>query len=507
MSTNQTLFEEQKGLKLESVLAPPNTCSEGDLSTAFEPVLITLTLPFWTFITLCLLLLLIHYIRRVQYTSIYDKCNTKNAHFQYNFHIVIGRHTPNYSRLESHLIIDLLDNQSIPTMTIQIPGATLFNDSQILTYRHSRQNLRSVNFTIYRRHPIKDVRCIRVAHNCNNSDSRLFIYGINFYDATNVENKFFPVLSVVKYRGTQWALNTTFESKNDMNFRKLGCDCYDPFSVTNWPTCAEIILIVFYLWCACLCFGSIIPVSAILSSVTLHALTVSFIAGTSTVVIGLVYLRLIKNHIVDSHYESNFWFILQVLVFCLVLALSIAFWSLSSSQLNACRVQSIDWISSCVSSATILTALLLIIYTLLRLRRRKQDNTALEESDNMLLKTNSRPNLEFVREQNSFLSLFQRSTPNATQQQQQLLDSKKTMQLQKSSQTRASTGSGGSTATKTSAGSVQTKRSASYTKKTSAGKDRKAPNNNDKKEETLDNAFSSGAYMKTKNRNSISQYV
>lgn len=484
---------------------PSNTCSGDDKSTAYELVLITLTLPLWSYVTLSLLLLLIHYLRSVQYTTIYDKCNSKNAHFRYDFHIIVGRYTLNYGKFDSHLIVDLLDNQLVPTMTVQLPGATVFNDNQVLTYRRTRNNLRCVNFSIYRRHPIKDVRCIRVAHNCNNPDSRIFIYGINLHDKTNAENKFFPILSVVKYRGTQWALNTHFEPKNDTNFKKLGCDCHDPFSFTSWPTYAEIILIIFYIWSACLCFGYLIPVEAIISSVTLHALTVSFIAGTSAVVIALVYLRMIKNHVIDKHYDSSIWMLLQVFVFCLIMVLSFAFWSLSTGQLNSCKSQSIDWIKSCVSSASILTIIFLVIYFLFRLRRRKQDRVALVESDSILLKTNSRPNLEFVGEQNSFTNFFQRNpTPNP----QQHSEGRKSTPGQKSNQTKGTTGSAGSTSTKASAGTVQTKRSPSLNKKKSNTP--KASNNkDDKKEETLDNAFaySSGVYMKTKNRNSISQYV
>lgn len=492
------------------------TCSGGDKSTAYEAVLITLTLPLWSYVTLTLLLLLIHYLRSVQYTTIYDKCNSKNAHFQYNFHIIIGRHTHNYSKFDSHLIVDLLDNQLVPTVTVQLPGATVFNDSQVFTYRHTRNNLRCVNFTIYRKNPIKDVRGIRVAHNCNNPDSRIFIYGVNLHDKTNAENKFFPILSVVKYRGTQWALNTHFDPKNDTSFKKLGCDCHDPFSFTNWPTYAETLLIIFYVWSACLCFGNLISVESVISSVTLHALTISFIAGTSAVVIGLVYLKLIKNHIIDKHYDSNFWMLLQVFVFFLIMVLSFAFWSLATGQLQSCKSQSIDWIKSCVSSASILTVIILVIYFVLRVRRRKQDRIALEESDNTMMKTNSRQNLEFVKESSSFTSCFFQKTSFQNIPPQQPSESKKSTATQKSNQTRATTGSAGSSATKMSSGTVQTKRSPSFSRKKSNtakpshnNDDKNNNNNNDKKEETLDNAFaySSGVYMKTKNRNSISQYV
>lgn len=436
MFENQTINQDQIENHADLIEPRLNVVCKNGNSTAYESVLITLTFPLWTFITLSIILILIYVIRKLQSSIIYDKCNAKNSHFQYNFQIIVGKYTPNYTRLDSHLIIDLLDNQFIPTMTVQVPGTTVFNDSQILTFRHPRDNLRCVNFTIYRKNPMKEVRAIRVAHNCNQTESRLQVYGINLYDTKNAENKFFPILSVIKYRGTQWALNTNFESKNDTNFKKLGCEPHDPFGVSNWPTYAEIILMIFYIWCACLCFGHLIPVESIISSVTLHAFTILFISGTSAVVIGIVYLRLIKNHIIGNHHESTFWCVVQVFVFSLVTILSFAFWSLATSQLYACRTQSINWIISCVSSALILTTILLVIYFLFRLRRGKQDNTALDESDNILSQSLNK-------------------------------------------------------------------------KKSSATKEKKPNNSKDKKDETLDNAFanSSGVYMKTKNRNSISQYV
>lgn len=473
-------------------------CPEDE--TAFTEVILTLTIPLWSFVTIYLLLLLIHYLRRIQHYKLYDRCTPKNAHFRYDFHSVIGKHSTNYTTQESHLILDLLDNQLVSTMTVQVPGTTIFNDCQVFTYNHSRPNMRCISFSIYRRHPIKDVRCIRLAHSCSNLDSRLFVYGVNFYDATNAENKFFPITSVVKYRGTQWALNTTFEPKNETNFAKMGCACYDPFGTTVWPTHMELLILFFYIWCSILCFGHLISVEALWNSVTLHAFTVGLIAASSATFIGLIYIRLIKTHIVDQHYESILWLVVKCCAISALVIISIVYWSLATGQINRCKQQSIDWMVSSISSATILTLIVGLSHILIRRKKMINDDISLQESDNILMKTNSKKNIEFAKDTTVFNILFHKAQPNPTTQQQ-------SNQLQAAKDGMKSggkkTGSDGSANAKQN----DTGRKGSIKKKSI---DRRQKNENKvANEETLDNAFenSDAAYMKTKNRNSISQYV
>lgn len=448
-----------------------------------ELVLLTLTIPLWTFVTLYLLLALIHYLRRLQYFVLYDKCTSTNAHFRYDFHLVVGKYSINYNRLVSNVLIDLLDNQLVSTMTVQVPGSTIFNDNQPFMYRHSRSDLRCVTFSIYRRHPLKDVKCIRVAHGCANSDSRLFVYGLNLVDVTNGENKFFPITSVVKYRGTQWALTTSFEPKNDTNFSKLGCNCYDPFATSNWPTYMEMLILIFYIWAAVLCFGSLISVEAILKSATLHALAVSFIVGSSAIVLAFIYLRFVKHHIVDKHYDSSLWCVLSYLFLSAVIGLSLIFWALALRQESACSATSIAWAKSSIGSASILSAVLIVAFFIIQRRRASNDSSSLGGLEGTITKTNSNTNIEFVKEPGYSCNLF-RTQPSP----QNVLP----VTVKKTSKS-----------AKPTAGSGSNKKGSGKKAKQSGSKEKK---NN---EETLDNAFKSenNTYIKTKNRNSISQYV
>lgn len=500
----------------ETKLILTNATTSCDLDDkAYELNTLTLTIPLWTFITFYLLLLLVHYVRRCQYFTLYDRCQPKNAHFRYDFHLVAGRYSSNFSINDSHIIVDLLDNQLVSAITIQVPTTTIYTDNQLLTYRHSRANLRCVNFSIYRRHPIKDVNCIRVAHSCSNPDSRLYIYGINLYDATNAENKFIPVTSVVKNRGTQWALNTTFEPKMDTNFAKMGCDCHDPFGCSSWPTYIEILVLIFYLWSSTLCFGYLIPISAIWGKTGLHALIICFIAGSSAGLFGFLYIRFIKTQAADQHSEPLLWFLLKCFIICIVISLSVVFWALATGQMRNCYDESLKWVTSTVPTALILTLIVFIIYYIFKRRKWASDKSLLEENDQTLIKTNSKTNLEFTQEnipswccssnqsqpsqaQSQSLQPPPPPTPGQNQQAQQhnLLAKKNNSKSSKASITNNVTQKGSTSGKKRSGSSASKKRSTG--KQGARGND-----------ETLDNAFanSDGVYMKTKNRNSISQYV
>lgn len=434
---------------------------------SFEPVMLTLTLPLWTFIMFYLLIMLIHHLRRIQHFELYDKCTVKNAHFRYDFHILVGKHSINYNRFDSRLIVDLLDNQLISTMTIQVPGLTIFSDEHKFISKHPRSNLRSISFTIYRRSPIKDVHCVRVAHSCSNPDSRIVVYGVDLYDATNGENKFFPITSLVKYRGTQWALVTTFEAKNDLSFQKLGTDTSDPFGYSIWPTYVELLTILLYIWCATFCFGHLIPVKEILQSVPLHSVAILFITGCSAVVISFVYLKLIKTHITDEHFDSIWWMMLKYFTIALVMAISFSLWFLSIRQSEKCLRDSMNWIISTLCCSTSLTLIFLVANYILKRKKMSSNQSLLDETNASLMRTNSKPSLEFV---------------NDTQIQQRKSRSDKTHTLKTSSKAKTSS------------------------KKKTDEQNRHRDKRDD--DETLDNAHGTGSkYIKTKNRNSISQYV
>lgn len=451
----------------------------------FDLVIITLTLPLWTFITLNLLLLLVHYLRSLQYFKLFDKCIKKNAHFRYDFHVIVGKYSINFNCTDSLIIIDLLDNQLISCMTLQVPTATIFNDSSVFTYSHSRRNLRVITFTIYRRHPIRDIKSIRVAHSCNSQDSRLMIHGVNFYDVTNSENKFFPITSIVKNRGTQWALNTTFEAKNEMSFSQLGCEVYDPFGITIWPTYAELINLIFFIWCSILFFGYLIPVNVFNSSILLHSLTISVISIALAAFICVIHFYLVKSHIVDRRYDTEQWFFMKAIYMVIVMMVSLIFWSVATSQTKACKEVSMKWIFSSLASALAASIIVLSTHYLSRCRKTAIDQTILNDGESLLMKTNSITNIEFTSEDTKI-----QTTPPHTA---------KKSSAQKSS---------GKIAFKNPP-KVSSKRQANSKKSNTKTDKRNKKDNHNNNEETLDNheTNSDSAYMKTKNRNSISQYV
>lgn len=485
---------------LATLSEPANEPSTWDQSqggcreNSFELVMIALTLPLWTFITIYIILLLIHWARLKQYFSLYDKCTTRNAHFKYDFHLIIGKHSINYNRNE-FVILDLLDNHTISTMSVQIPGSTVFNQTQMFMYRHSRPHLRCVQFTVYRRHPIKDVKSIRVAHSCSNPDSRLYIYGLDLHDDTNSENKFFPIMSVVRYRGTQWALATTFEPKQDVDFKRLGVECHDPFGYSNWPIYLELLTILLYVWCASFCFGHLISIKSISGSVPLHTLTILSIVATSTLVLSAIYLRFIKTHIVNGHYESYSWHSAAVLYLLSVMGVSIGFWTLALNQSLECRPASYDWLCSTCTCAAASTGLILVGWWIAACKRSAKDSVALLETDTNLAKTNSKEGIQFVNDptQNicaSFLTNQETSSARRTTDVARLVPNKVVVMK---------------TSLKSTERKGRTSLSASA-KKNERQTDAATKRTDDN--ETLDTAYNQGSkHMKVKNRNSISQYV
>lgn len=497
LANNGTLAEDDARMSTVAAIMPhirgTGSYRASNSTDSFELVMITLTLPLWTFITLYVLLMLIHHLRQLQYFNLYDKCTSRNAHFRYDFHIVCGRHSHNYNTNES-VILDLLDNHTVPTMSIQVPGPTVFNDHQIFMYRHSRANLRCIQFTVYRRHPIKDVKSIRIAHSCANPDSRLYIYGVDLHDETNSESRFFPITTVVKYRGTQWALATTFEPKADVNFKKMGVDCHDPFGTTSWPTYSELVTILLYIWCSSFCFGHLIKVKDIADSVPLHALTIVFIVATSAAVLSAIYLRVIKVHIVNGHYDTNWWYFIQRIYFLMVIIVSLTFWSLALRQSNESRRKSLEWLLSTGASSIILTLILVLTWLLCSCRRCSNDLLAENETNAILLKTNSKEGIQFVNDPVQGLCASLRTTQESSSSRRDHLRSAAT----KTTAAKNVMKSIDRKATKTtSAGGKQNKRT-----------DEQAGVKKTEDNETLDTAFGHGSkHMRVKNRNSISQYV
>lgn len=461
-----------------------STCSQDESS--FELVILTLTIPLWTFIILNLLILIIHYVRSLQYFKLYDKCTKKNAHFRYDFQFVVGKYSLNYNCSESHIIIDLLDNQLISVMTIQVPGTTIFNDSSVFMYSHSRHNMRAVSFTIYRKHPIKDVKSIRIAHSCNNPESRLMVHGINCYDATNGENRFFPITSIVKYRGTQWALNTTFEAKNDTSFSKFGCGIYDPFGVTIWPTYLELVYFIFLIWCSVFFFGYLIPVTKF-NSIPLHALVVSAISAALLIISSAIHFRLIKFHIMDQHYEAGPWLFLKIVSMTTILLINLIFWSISLLQINECKELSKDWIQSTLLSSFLLSMVVIFVYLVSCWTKKASDQAILDECESSLMKTNSIPNMQFASDDTKGHS----QNPSAPLHNASKKSVSKSLNMAPKNLPKVNSGS---------------KKSNNIKKnKVIDKKHNKANNVTDDPDNSSLN--SETTYMKTKNRNSISQYV
>ena len=224
---------------------------------------------------------------------------------------------------------------------------------------------------------------------------------------------------------------------------------------------------------------------------TLHSETLTFLAGSTRLVIAFVHLRMIKGHVVDLHYDYFWWYVAQYMLKTFVFSISIAFWIVALRQTKNCLTDTWNWLTSTVACGAVLTLLVLLVHFILSRRRNSSNKMALDETDAILMKTNSKPNISFQTDNVSFCGVIQ-PNPGANQTSLKRVGSKTSKQ----------------STTSKSGNKVAVKPTSSQTKKKSEEAPPAPKNNNNKDDETLDNAFGQGSsYMKTKNRNSISQYV
>lgn len=458
--------------------------------SASQLVILTITLPIWTIVTIYLLILLILYLRSLQYFKYYDKCTPKKAHFTYDFQMVTGKHSSNFNPTDAAVIVDLLDNQSVSMMTIQIPCSTVYMERDFDICCNSMKRLRRVQFTIYRKHPLKEIKSIRIAHSSSNEpDSRLLIYGLQINDSTNKEMKFFPITSVVKYRGTHWALNTSFEMSPDSSFSQIGADVYDPYEHPSWPTYQELLYLIFYIWSSVLFFTYLIPPTFIGGKPIYQALVVLLATGLSAAIIGFVYLKTVKSNTLNQDPKLPVWLGISYVYISVMLVLCVAFCVVSFKATFMPDDQIKTWAINATAVSIILTATFVVIFFVGLKMKSLQNSGSLLETDSMLMKTNSKSGLEFV---DQLQPIPAPTKPQPTTQQVSNPNPSTTLKkvVIKAPKTNST-------------------KSLKQKKKGSDAKLKKddAPAKQRPNDDAIDEKPSEGMYIRTKNRNSISQYV
>lgn len=447
--------------------------------TSDQLVLLTITLPLWSIGTIYLLILLICYLRSILYFRFYDKCTNKNAHFRYDFTAIFGKYSNNFNPVDANVMIDLLDNQSISVMTIQVPVSTILSDKDAYLCRRSTAHLQRVVFSVYRKNPLKEVKSIRVAHSSPESDAKIIIYGLQIKDSANKETKFFPITSVVRHRGSHWALNTTFESKIDTGFNKMGVDQYDMFEHAVWPTSQEIVYLLLYIWSSVFFFAYLISIETVGSQVT-HGVTIFITSCVTAFIIGFVYLKIIKPNANDSTPESNTWQYISLFYIDLIVIISVVF-CVFASKISQYR-DPYHWIINTTVVSLTLTSLIILIFVIALNLRSIKNRSVLRETDAGLMKAGSGLAADFVDTPNN-------PAPKAIPQP--LDQNSANSQSAKKAITK-------SIKTSSAKGSRNKKKSPMKTKR-----EKKAAIEDD----AIDSNKSEGMYIKTKNRNSISQYV
>lgn len=519
--------------------ATPGVAPAHTLFNAEQLVILVLTLPLWTLATIYLLLLLIIYLKSLLYFKFYDRCDKSTWHFRYDIELIVGKESHNFIRNDSGIIFDLLDNHQVSIMTIQVPNSTVFRDNQLLSLCKwaCSPRLKKVSFSVFRKGPLKEIKAIRVAHSSSDQEARLLIYGLKFHDVTNNEVRFFPINSIVRHRSTQWALNTSFELNNNIDFGKMGADIYDPFYHSTWPTYFELLMLLFFIWSSVFFFAYVISTSSF-GAWELHSLVVFTCSFSSASFIGLTYLLLIKqraqrdntmqldnnniNNINHSSWSAMVWPIIGFVYKVCIILLSFGFVMHSLGQRNLTDTNTILWIKSSLAAGLVLSFIIILIYIICRFVKIHRDRRLLSTRDDDLMKTNSKPNLfdpTLAPKKvlgNTFMFKQVGSLPVQTTKK----PSKDGSKGSTSEQNKDNSPNAKAKRTRSDQQRLHhhhhQKRSRSQQKK--SNQDKNDVNDNDKKGPTpvksgsqdnleTGNPMSDNMYIKTKNRNSISQYI
>lgn len=443
---------------------------------------LVLTLPFWTIITIYLLIWLVRYLRSIQYPKFYDKCAPKRAHFGYEFLVVVGKQSVNFNPIDANIILDLLDSHSISLITIQLPCSSLFKDNDAIPCSSWNGSIYKISFIMYRRHPIKEIKYIRIAHSSCEVDSRILIYGVQIQDFTTRETKFYPVNTVIRHRGTSQALTTAYDMKPDSSFNQIGANLYDPMDHPTLPTYVDLLCILIYVWTSVFFFTYLIPMDAVGSSHASQGAMVFLISGSSSIIISFVYIRIIKRNMADPNHETSIWTTVYYVFIFLILSVCISLCILASKVLGLDNSQKVLWEINSVSVGLILSLLFVLAFYLGMKFILMKSKALLTETEANLMKTNSKTGIEFTNKP-LFHSL------KVTQGQSQPQNSLSKKQVYKTAK------------------SVSESKGRKRT--TPAKSKREDPKKDDAKkdDDTLEDPKSETMYIKTKNRNSISQYI
>jgi len=216
--------------------------------------------------------------------------------------------------------------------------------------------------------------------------------------------------------------------------------------------------------------------------------------AVTAIIICFVHLFFIKSHIVDLHYDSCFCESLEWLDIILVTLVSAALWTLTAYRVSKCWEASRYWVTGTTIVAVSLSVMVLLIDVIFQTVKHYADRRSLEETDAALAKTNSKSQLEFLDEPQptGFLCCGGTTRPVRTNLPPASAEPPKTGKTSKSTSSAA-------------------KAAPSPGKPTTGGSRSKEPANKPKEttgtKKDDDSEAAHGRYIKTRNRNSISQYV
>lgn len=489
---------------------------------AFEIAYNVLYLPIWTFGFGLFFIVFARYLKNKLMFTYYDNCNKRNAHFKYFIEVMVGPHTRSYQQKETSLILDFFDNSMSNIMTIQIFGRTIFRTNKnFLTRSNPRENLYLIKFVIYKKTPLKEIKCLKIAHTCGKPEALIFVYGVDLFDATNGERHFFPIPGPVKYRATHWAQASTYGQRNESNFRKLGCDSYDQLDLTPHLNYLDMLFLAYLLYGFIFMLCLYIHIELI-NSLIAHIILIGIISLCTVAITAYLYWRFIKSHVQNRNNQTYRWTLGRLFALGLILSSAFACWLIVYRKLiQLCLSEVKRFLPTPLWCSLIVTVILALIYYYFWRRKMKSDQIICEALETETLRSmkgktsdNNADKLSVGSDQSTTIAKSPIKIDvnrQAASKQQIITDNHKLVEILKNVVATDPKPIKSAPALRETVKTVTTQ-TANVGKRTTKSNKRKQSPNNRKEDffnEAIDRAYSSGSetYVKTRNPNSISQYV
>lgn len=330
--------------------------------------LIITIVPLWITSTIFIVFLLLFFHKSLRSTKVYDNCTKKNGHYIYFVEIRTGNSSPTYNGRKTTITIDLFDDNQSTLAHIAIPGYLIFGRkvSPIAPIDDDRYpDLHVTRFWLYRSTRFRKISSIRVSHNCNESDARIMVFGVEIRSTDkDIFRTFFPVMTYISSYGPTNKPNAIFEPELNTSISAIGGSQIDSFSLTKKLSWLDYSLLVHVLLSIILALSRHKFFQG-LNDPNIAAVHEGLLIGSISFVL-VFLLALFLRFIIKGNYALNMgtgpWATIYFSFFGIILTLSTSAWIYNavSAYKDICPSEYTNWIIT-LSSAIGVTSMLTVL--------------------------------------------------------------------------------------------------------------------------------------------------